>query len=72
MKQVSRALTLRQRGLIACLLDGLSASEAAAALGVSAKTERADMRRICQVLGARNRLHAAALVGEQNAQQDPF
>lgn len=53
----------RQRALLACLVDGLTPAEAAAALGVHERTEKRDMRRIREVFGARNRQHAAAIAG---------
>jgi DNA-binding NarL/FixJ family response regulator len=63
-------LTPRERSVLACLADGLSADEIAAEHVVSLATVRSQVRSILQKLGVRSQLAAVALLNRSRWKPD--
>ena len=55
-------LTMRQIGLAACLLEGMSEKESARAIGASHDVVRYNLRQMRLKLGARNTRHLIAIL----------
>ena len=55
-------VTIHQSGVAACLLDGMDTLEIAAATDLQAHEVRGHIRALCEIYGARNRVHLALLL----------
>ena len=67
MRHWNKPLTLRHRGIAACLLDGLSDKEIALATGCALKTVEHHLREMRLRLNARSTRHMVALLAMAEA-----
>ena len=63
-------LTLRQSGVAACLLDGMTDREAAAALRLDVFTVAAVVARLCRRVDAINRAHLVGRLAQMLAMEE--